>query len=375
MKRRVRWGRVVLALFVCAGGMVVLIVAFAALRGALANYPRYAPAAPQFSVTLGAYHVHSTESDGRGSTTEIAQAASRAGLGFVILTDHNVVPEAPRWVNGVLVISGVEVSTRDGHLVVLGGVAPKKGSTGAEAIGLAAEAKEAIAVLAHPVQRKNPWRDWPAARNVRGFELYSADTFFRDAMSAPLTRLLPAIGGWLGNGLHGTLLLVTEQRRPMARLLQREPQGGALALCSHDAHGYPPYEDVFRAMSVQIEGRLDLNAAVAAEQVLESLRSGAALCVFHGLGSGAGFELQGLGPERTAKVGEVLRVAHPALGREDVEVRVSGPGAIEPDGRSVRTTSPGLVLIELWMRAPGRIFGDEWRPWIVPSPVRVLSAP
>ena len=36
----------------------------------------------------GAYHVHTTRSDGSGTLDEIAAAAARAGLHFVILTDH-----------------------------------------------------------------------------------------------------------------------------------------------------------------------------------------------------------------------------------------------------------------------------------------------
>jgi len=36
----------------------------------------------------GAYHVHSARSDGSGTVDDIAAAAARAGLRFVLLTDH-----------------------------------------------------------------------------------------------------------------------------------------------------------------------------------------------------------------------------------------------------------------------------------------------
>src|SRR5512133_3030309 len=36
----------------------------------------------------GAYHVHTTRSDGHGDRAQVAAAAARAGLAFVILTDH-----------------------------------------------------------------------------------------------------------------------------------------------------------------------------------------------------------------------------------------------------------------------------------------------
>ena len=46
---------------------------------------------PEVIVNL---HMHTRYSDGDGSHTDIVQAALRAGLDAVIVTDHNV------WVNG-----------------------------------------------------------------------------------------------------------------------------------------------------------------------------------------------------------------------------------------------------------------------------------
>ena len=71
----------------------------------------------------GAYHIHSARSDGTGTLDEIAAAAARAGLQFVILTDHGDgtrAPEPPSYRSGVLCIDGVEISTEHGHYVALG---------------------------------------------------------------------------------------------------------------------------------------------------------------------------------------------------------------------------------------------------------------
>src|SRR5688572_1844558 len=62
----------------------------------------------------GAFHVHSTHSDGSGTREEIAAAASRSGLRFVVFTDHGDgtrQPEAPWYSNGVLCLDAVEIST------------------------------------------------------------------------------------------------------------------------------------------------------------------------------------------------------------------------------------------------------------------------
>ena len=76
----------------------------------------------------GAYHIHSARSDGSGDAQAIAAAAARAGLKFVILTDHGDatrVPDPPAYIAGVLCIDAVEISTNGGHYVALGlGAAP-----------------------------------------------------------------------------------------------------------------------------------------------------------------------------------------------------------------------------------------------------------
>ena len=40
-------------------------------------------------------HMHTTYSDGHGTHADLAEAALRAGLDAIIVTDHNV------WVNGI----------------------------------------------------------------------------------------------------------------------------------------------------------------------------------------------------------------------------------------------------------------------------------
>ncbi len=81
-------------------------------RSAALRVPAPAPGDPP--VVRGAYHVHSQVSDGTGTMEEIAAAAARAGLRFVILTDHGDAfgrRAPPRYIGGVLCIEAVEIST------------------------------------------------------------------------------------------------------------------------------------------------------------------------------------------------------------------------------------------------------------------------
>ena len=73
---------------------------------------------------VGAYHMHTTFSDGRKSVDEVARIASHEALDFIILTDHGHPNResflSQGWKEGVLVLSGTEISSNRGHLVGLG---------------------------------------------------------------------------------------------------------------------------------------------------------------------------------------------------------------------------------------------------------------
>jgi hypothetical protein len=327
----------------------------------------------------GAFHVHTKRSDGQGTVEQVAAAAKATGLQFVVLTDHNdFTSREPVFVEGVLMVQGVEISTPHGHLVAFGMQTPLDGPRARQEGVSAVEAAGGISVLAHPIQEKNPWRDPEGAQRAQGFELYSADTFLRDALRSPFTRLLPAVGAYFGEPLHGLMILVNRQPASTERLLELTRARPRLALCSHDAHGQPRYRDVFRSMAMYLPPAalsepLSQEPRAASAQVLRALASGQAICAFRALGEPSGFALEGpLTERREARVGDVLTVRLPQHPPGSVRVEVWGAGRLGSDGTSVELVEEGAVQIEVWVLAPGRLFGSEWKPWIVPSPVRVV---
>src|SRR5262249_6895858 len=73
-------------------------------------------------VVRGAIHVHTTRSGGTGTLDDVAAAASKAGLQFVVLSDSgdgSRPPEPPAYRSGVLCIDAVELTTEDGDLVAM----------------------------------------------------------------------------------------------------------------------------------------------------------------------------------------------------------------------------------------------------------------
>ena len=72
----------------------------------------------------GDLHGHTFHSDGKFSPADYIELAHQRGYDFVALTDHNTVSAAPHVRrlagNGITVINGVELTTFNGHALVLG---------------------------------------------------------------------------------------------------------------------------------------------------------------------------------------------------------------------------------------------------------------
>jgi len=120
-------------------------------------------------------HVHTNFSkDGESSVEEILKQAELAGLDVIAITDHDTVDGAIKALtctSTVLVIPGIEISTRQGHLLALGitEVIPA-GLDIAESIEIARK-MGALLILPHPY---HIWRHGVARRKKSGMFLVDA---------------------------------------------------------------------------------------------------------------------------------------------------------------------------------------------------------
>lgn len=71
---------------------------------------------------FGAIHIHTKHSDGTGDIEDIAKSAKKAGLSWIIITDHNNFDVSEGIINGVYVIKGEEISPENNsnHYLALG---------------------------------------------------------------------------------------------------------------------------------------------------------------------------------------------------------------------------------------------------------------
>src|SRR5688572_24010415 len=109
--RRWRW-------LLMAGGVIAVIVVLLPPR------QRSLGAATDIAAAVrGAIHVHTNRSDGSGTVDDVAAAAARAGLQFVVFSDHGDARRpamAPVYRHGVLCIDAVEISSSGGHILAIG---------------------------------------------------------------------------------------------------------------------------------------------------------------------------------------------------------------------------------------------------------------
>jgi hypothetical protein len=223
---------------------------------------------------VGNMHMHTTTSDGHGSQDEVADAAIKAGLDFIALTDHNVLPTELtgyyyRGHDRVLRLIGQEVhdlvrTPEKSHLLIYGTREDlSKFAEQPQVLIREVQKRGGISFLAHPVDCGVPkydqpdlsWDDWEV-EGYTGFEIWNFMTSFKCLIRS---RLHAILYGLLPSRIH---------RGPEIGLMERwdrmlEAGAQVVAIGNADAHALPvrmgpfhrtifPYEWLFRAVNTHV---------------------------------------------------------------------------------------------------------------------------
>lgn len=361
---------------------LLIVAGVLALGGYLAfglrvRAERAARVAPPTGEIRGAYHVHTTRSDGRGTLDEAVHAAKQAGLQFLVVTDHNVLaPDEQGYRDGVLVVEGTEISTTFGHVVALG---VPRALTDAERAGDplgTVRALGGVAVVAHPFHPRRPFSGWDRGP-WRGFEVISNDTAWHTvihehevgkvalaALSLPWDSARSVLA--LCDSPDDELQRFDEELRKAAAR-PGAPTPAKVLLCSADAHGYPSYRAAFEAFSMHLPIVLSGDGARDARAVVDALAGGTGACVFDGTAPGRLLRLGRGRKPGTLEAGPagLLRGATSVLVRDGLvvpHVVVAGPNAALGVVRCEDGCGAGNYRLELWR-------GDA--PWIFTNPVAI----
>ena len=364
---------------------------------------RSLPASPVLRTPVrGAIHIHTRRSDGGSTVDEVARAAGRAGLNFIIITDHGDgtrEPESPSYRNGVLCIDAVEISTANGHVVALG--LPRA------PYPLGGEARDVIeditrlggmTIAAHPESPRPQlrWGDWRLP--IDGLEWLNADSEWRDEPARAIVRTL----------------LTYPFRRPetLARLLNHPHQSlkrwdeltagrRVVAVAGADAHAripltsvgdpydnrislpLPGYEQIFRAFSISLpEVTLAGDPRADARAVLDAIRSGGVFSSIDALAGPVALSFTASDTRHRVAIGEDFisrdRITFRAHSNAPDGVTLSllrgGQSVHSASGSQLeyQATHTGAYRVELqWPGAPG----EPPVPWVVSNPIYVLASP
>ncbi|HUF46307.1 MAG TPA: hypothetical protein VMM93_00760 [Vicinamibacterales bacterium] len=374
----------------------VLALAALAVAGAVwvwltlppASIPQ--PAAVPATHLLGAYHVHTIRSDGSGTVDEVAAAASRAGLDFVVLTDHGdgtrpPLPPARR--SGVLILDAVELSTRDGHLVALGldGPAPYPLGGAARDVMEDIHRMGGLAFVAHPDSPKAELRWRGPAASSDGFEWLNVDSEWRNESPG---RLAATLVRALVRPPEAVASLFDGRERPWST--GRRAQVGIAALDAHGAGSreengqpggwlgamspVPGYESLFRTLAqvAVLSGPPRGNAAEDADAIRNALGRGQSYTVIRAFADPGVLIMTAVEDGRPISMGESLAggaIAFEAelAGVPDARVTLFDRGRRLADGIG-RVTWEGQPDDEAVLWVEGRIGGHDF-PWIVSNPI------
>ncbi len=359
-------------------------------------WPSGNPAEDGVNRYTGVIHVHSKYSDGSGSIEDIADAADKALLDFVILTDHSTMQSSldgkAGYYENTLVIIGEEVNTSVGHLLALGvgRHVEQDGQEGLPALMDTVRSSGGMNIIAHPFGRR-PWEDW-SLEAIDGLEILNADSEWRNDNPWEWFRAMLWYPLFPQAALNS---LVDRPEQSLNQLDELSRRGHAVAIGSADAHAriplwgdglvpFPSYNTMFGWLRTYVNTGTPLTGDVASdtEIILKAIQEGRCYTVVEGYGPSTNFSFKYVSTDTTVSMGG--RTRFDTAGALHVSVRLAGDVTIGlfKNGRPETEVNaqeaqfpvegPGVFRVEISQaRCYLPSFEEKPRPWIFSNPIWV----
>ena len=350
---------------------------------------------------VGNLHTHTNYSDGHGSHEDIALAAIKAGLDFVIVTDHNV------WVDGmdgyryldrqrVLLLTGEEIhdqarEPQKNHLLVyetLCELSPH--AYDPQGLVDAVTQEGGLSFIAHPTDPAAPafneddlsWVDWEV-EGFTGLELWNVMSEFKS--------LLTSLPRSIWYAYNPTLIA----SGPFPSVLERWDRLLAsgkkiVAIGGTDAHATPvrlgplkrtifPYEFLFRTVNTHVLLREPLTGdfEIDRRRLFHAIREGNCFIGYDLPFSTRGFRFTAQGEKGEAEMGDTTGIRFGVTLKISVpkraEIRLLRNGEVihrwDYQETAVHTVNqPGVYRAEAYLRYKGKL-----RSWIFSNPIYITS--
>jgi hypothetical protein len=350
---------------------------------------------------VGNLHMHTPYSDGHVTHQGVALAALRAGLDFVVTTDHNV------WIKGldgyrtmgdrkVLLLVGEEIhdQTREpqkNHMLVY--------ETNRELSQHAQDPQKlldhvnkagGLAFIAHPTDPEAPafneadlsWNDWEVDGYV-GLELWNFMSEFKGLLTSYLKALYYAYNpDRIATGPYAETLARWDSLLASGKKV--------VAIGGADAHAFPvrsgplrrtlfPYEYHFRTVNTHVltEEPLTGNVENDRARIFLAIRKGNCFVGYDLPASTKGFRFVGMGDDGKASMGDNLRSrfgitlqaklpqrANLRLLRDGVEIRKWE----NCEAAVITVNDPGAYRLEASL-----FYKGQMRGWIYSNPIYVTK--
>jgi len=332
----------------------------------------------------GSFHLHSNYSDGSGTFKEITMSAKKAGLDFVIVTDHRTLQPLrdglSGYINDILILVGYEIGDENdkNHLIALN--LKKEVPRNISPLKYVKEVSDngGIGIIAHPYDsgtnipqfKSHEWNQWDT-QEFDGIEIWNYMMQWLNGLSQT-------------NKLFRFLLPDIRVSRPSTEAIslwdELNQKRKVFGIFATDNHGFPirfmnkerkifPYINLFNTLRihVQLSEPLSPDGNIAQEQVIKAIREHRFYNSDLRHGDANGFEFNLIHPRSNGS--EYFPVGSTVIFSDDCYIQVRAPKKsdikIYKDGKllkshlfslavSYRVQSPGTYRVEC------RRYGHIW---------------